>query len=69
MSTKIIFTIEKEIHNTLNYLDLTITNKHNQLTFSVYQKPTTTDLIIHNNYFQVHKELKNNADSQKTHLL
>jgi hypothetical protein len=44
----IIFTMETEIHNTLNYLDLTITNKYNKVTFSIYRKPTSTDLIIHN---------------------
>jgi hypothetical protein len=46
---KIKFTIEKETHSKLNYLDLTIGNKHNQLTFGIYRKPTTTDLTIHNN--------------------
>jgi hypothetical protein len=33
---KIKLTMEKEVHSTLNYLDLTITNKHNQLTFGIY---------------------------------
>jgi hypothetical protein len=32
----------------LNYLDLTIINKENRLTFGIFRKPTTTDLIIHN---------------------
>jgi hypothetical protein len=41
------FTMENEIHNTLNYLDLTITVNHNELTFGIYRKPTNTDLIIH----------------------
>jgi hypothetical protein len=45
---KVKFTIDKEVCNTLNYLDPTITNKHNQLTFGIYLKTTTTDLIIHN---------------------
>jgi hypothetical protein len=35
-------------HNTLNYLDITITNNHNKLTFGIYRKPTNTELIIHN---------------------
>jgi hypothetical protein len=35
--------------NKLNYVDLTITNEHDQLTFGIYQKPTTAALIIHNN--------------------
>lgn len=41
------FATEKEICNKLNYLDLTMTNKQNQLTFGIYRKPTTTDLIVH----------------------
>jgi hypothetical protein len=39
---------KKAAHNTLNYLDLTIRNSHNKLTFGIYRKPTNTDLIIHN---------------------
>jgi hypothetical protein len=31
-----------------NYLDITIENTNNTFTFSIYRKPTTTDLIIHN---------------------
>jgi hypothetical protein len=42
------FTIENETHNSLNYLDLTITNMQEKLTFSIFRKPTSTDLIIHN---------------------
>jgi hypothetical protein len=42
------FTIEKEIHNSLNYLDLTITKMQGKLTFSIFRKPTSTVLIIHN---------------------
>jgi hypothetical protein len=44
---KIKFTIETENHNTLNYLDLTITNSHNKLTFGIYRNRTNTNLIIH----------------------
>jgi hypothetical protein len=46
---KINFTIETEKHNTLYYLDITITKKHNKLTFGIYRKPTNTVVIIHNN--------------------
>jgi hypothetical protein len=45
---KLKFTMEKETQNKINYLDLTITKKHNQLTFGIYRKPITTDSIIHN---------------------
>jgi hypothetical protein len=50
---KINVTIEKEIHNTLNYLDLTITNSYNKLTFGIYRKPTNTDLILHKKYLAI----------------
>jgi hypothetical protein len=45
---KIQFTMETEIDNKINYLDLTIINKHDQLAFDIYRKPATTDLIIRN---------------------
>jgi hypothetical protein len=48
-------TIIKETHNKLNDLDFTITNKHNQLTFGIYRKPTTTNLIINNNSCHPHE--------------
>jgi hypothetical protein len=35
------FTIEKETHNKLNYLDFTIINLHNTLTLNIYRKPTS----------------------------
>jgi hypothetical protein len=41
------FTLETETHNKINYLDITI-NKQDKLTFGIYRKPTTTDIIIHN---------------------
>jgi hypothetical protein len=40
--------MEKETQNRINYLDITITKEHNNLTFDIYCKPTTTDSIIHN---------------------
>jgi hypothetical protein len=39
------FTIEKEQHKSINFLDLTIHQKNNNLQFSVYQKHTPTDII------------------------
>jgi hypothetical protein len=42
------YTIEKVRDNQLNYLDMTIDDTHNTPTFSIYRKPTTTDIIIHN---------------------
>lgn len=40
------FTVEKEINQSLNFLDLTITRCSNKLNFNVYRKPTSTDTII-----------------------
>jgi hypothetical protein len=45
---KLKFTMEKKSQNKISYLHLTITRKHNQLTFGIYRKPTTIDSIIHN---------------------
>jgi DNA mismatch repair ATPase MutL len=42
------FTVEKEVGNKLNYLDLTIINKQDKFTYGIYRKPTCTDHIIHN---------------------
>jgi hypothetical protein len=42
------YTIEKQIDNKLNYLDISTENTHNTFTFKIYRKPTTTDLILHN---------------------
>jgi hypothetical protein len=52
------FTMEKETGNKLNYLDLPIKNEQNHLTFDTYRKPTTTDLIIHNDLCHPHKHKK-----------
>jgi hypothetical protein len=42
------FTIQKEHHGKINYLDITIHDKDKQLEFSIYMKPTQIDLIIPN---------------------
>jgi hypothetical protein len=39
--------METETDSKLNYLDLTIKNKQDQLLFYMYHKHTTTDPIIH----------------------
>jgi hypothetical protein len=61
------FTMETEIHNTLNYLDLTITNKHNKLTFSIYRKPTSTNLIIHNDSCHPYEQKISNNIFDQSH--
>jgi hypothetical protein len=42
------YTMERQINNKQNYLDISIENTHNTFTFSIYRKSTTSDLIIHN---------------------
>jgi hypothetical protein len=40
------FTLEHENEHRINFLDITIHNKDNKLLFSIYRKPTATDVII-----------------------
>lgn len=42
----IIFTVELENNNSINFLDLTIRKTVNKLEFSIYRKPTQTDHLI-----------------------
>ena len=46
MTPRIKFTLEKETHNQINFMDLTIRNINNKLFFNIYRKPTATDMII-----------------------
>jgi hypothetical protein len=40
--------MECEKENHINFLDITIAKKENRLSYTVYRKPTTTDIIIPN---------------------
>jgi hypothetical protein len=40
------FTTEKEIDNKINFSDITIQKEKDNLSFNIYRKPTTTDIII-----------------------
>jgi hypothetical protein len=40
------FTLETETDNSINFLDISIQNKGNKLTFNIHCKPTATDIII-----------------------
>ena len=40
------FTLETEVNNKLNFLDLRITRLDKKFQYQIYQKPTTTDLTI-----------------------
>jgi hypothetical protein len=48
INPKLKFTIEEQSEHTINFLYLTITNRNNTLDCSIFHKPTTTDIIIHN---------------------
>jgi hypothetical protein len=45
---KLIFTVEKEQTNKINFLDITIQRTENKLTYGISRKATATDTIIHN---------------------
>ena len=42
------FTLEQEVDNKLNFLDITIIKTADRISFDIYRKPTTTDVIIPN---------------------
>jgi hypothetical protein len=48
INPKLQFTIEKEKHNVINLLHITITRNPNNVQYGIYRKPTTTDNIIQN---------------------
>jgi hypothetical protein len=48
INPKLQFTIEKEKDNVINFLDITIIKNPDNIQYSIYRKPTTTDNIIHN---------------------
>jgi hypothetical protein len=48
LQSSIKFTMEKEIHHSINFLDLTIHREEENLKFTIYRKPTQTDIIIPN---------------------
>jgi hypothetical protein len=45
------FTIEKELNDSISFLDLTIHREEENLLLSIYRKPTQTDIIIPNDSF------------------
>ena len=46
LNSKIKFTMELECNGCLNFLDLSVRKENNSLTYKVYRKPTTTDMVI-----------------------
>jgi len=49
---KLQFTVEKEINNSINYLDVTIIRKNNKLFTKLYHKPTASGRYLHYNSVQ-----------------
>lgn len=49
MRPRIKFTIEEEVNNKINFLDISIAKAHIKLQLGISRKPKTTDLIIHSN--------------------
>jgi hypothetical protein len=45
---KIHFTMEMEVDNELNFLDMSIYRTQGDSQFGMYRKPTITDIMIHN---------------------
>jgi hypothetical protein len=43
------FTLNEEVNNQIEYLDLKLTNEEGQLEIGMYRKPTMTDVTINNN--------------------
>jgi hypothetical protein len=46
ITPKLEFTLEEEQNGKINFLDFTTVKTHKGLSFDIYRKPTTTDLII-----------------------
>ena len=46
ISKNIQFTLETEVDNKLNFLDLSVIKHINKLKFNIYRKPTVTDVTI-----------------------
>ena len=46
ISPTLTFTMEEEINNSINFLDITIYKTDQNISFNIYRKPTATDTII-----------------------
>jgi hypothetical protein len=54
------FTIEKEQQESINFLDIRIHRKDKNLQYSIYRKPTQTDIIIPKTH-AIHTNIRNRA--------
>ena len=48
LTPNLTFTLEKERENELNFLDISITKTKEKISFDIYRKETTSDIIIPN---------------------
>ena len=62
------FTIKEETNHSINFLDLTIKNQNGSHIFSIYHKPSFTDIIIPNSSCHPHSHKLAAFDSM-THRL
>ena len=55
ISPKLTFTMEEEINNSINFLDITIYKTNQNISFNTYRKPTATDTTIPNESCHPHE--------------
>ena len=48
MTPTMTFTMEEEVNNSINFLDITTYKTNHKISFNIYRKPTATDVIIPN---------------------
>lgn len=69
LKPKLKFTIEREVNNKINFLDLTIKRTNNDLEFEIYRKPTQINNIIpfNSNHHMQHKNAALNCYIHRMH--
>lgn len=51
VNSKIQFTAEHEVEDSINFLDSTVRRRNGLLSYNIYRKPTTTNMTIHSSSF------------------
>jgi hypothetical protein len=65
-NSKLKFTMEHETSNMLTtFLDRTLINQYKELEFHVYKKPTSTDLIIPNDFLPFKQKSRNKLSNSQ----
>jgi hypothetical protein len=60
------FIIEKELHESISFLDLTIHREEGKFLFSIYRKPTQTGIIIPNDSCHPHEHKTSSIKTQQS---